>query len=173
MREGEHSVQEELKQALVDLRQGREPAMGLFDAIHAFGEQQVVEAVPVIHPYLQSDDPDIRYITLHVLTMHFRLAEYTDTALEMLEHDPDETCRRWAAAGLLSLKADTQDRRVLAALARVVANEHEERIVRLAAYSAMRGIMHYDSNEQLALASDAAFDIERDVDWNFVRSFLA
>lgn len=167
----ETMTHKELVLQLQDLQQGKIPAREIYHTIHEFGRMGFLEARPVVERFLTSEDPQLRAIALEVLVRHWRLAEHWDTARRFLEQDPDEDCRMRGASMLETLKRNTQDRRTLAVLARVVRNEHERPIVREAAYAAMRGILHYDPREQFQLAAKG-IDLARGVDWQMVDAYL-
>lgn len=162
---------EELSAQLEVLRKGKMAPDEMYHTIHEFGRENFREARPVVETFLTSDDPELRYIALEVLTRHWRLMEHWDTARKFLEHDSDSNCRMKGASSLEVLKRNTQDSRTLAVLAHVVRNAQENRIVREVAYAAMKGILHYDPREQFAISSKG-LDLERDVDWNVVDSYL-
>jgi len=75
------------------------------------------------------------------------------------------------ASALGALKTNTKDRCTLALLARVVHNEQEQNIVREAAYAAMKGVIHYDPQEQFKIASKG-INLSQDVDWSIVEAYL-
>jgi len=125
----------------------------------------------VVERFLTHEDDQLRYIALEVLTNHWRLAEHWQTARDFLEHDPDEDCRRMGASSLEALKMNTKDRPTLAVLARVVCNEQEDKMVRESAYSAMKGVIHFDPREQLKMACKG-LNLSQDVDWDIVKSYL-
>ena len=66
---------------------------------------------------------------------------------------------------------NTKDRSTLAILAQVVCNEQEDKIVRIAAYAAMKGVIHFDPREQFKMAF-RGLDFSQDVDWDMVKSYL-
>lgn len=170
MNEDDLNKNAELKKALEDIKDGRRPPKGLFDTIHEFGDEEFTEAAPIIEKFLTNADPRLRYISLHVLTMHFRLQKYWKVAVQMLENDPDEDCRIMAISALRSLKRNTSDRETLTILVRLIRDEQEQKYVRESAYRAMRGIIAYNNVEQLNMAT-GDFDWDKDVDWDMVNSY--
>lgn len=160
----------EVEADLATLRRGEIPRKGIFDAIHNFGEEHFMDALPEIKKYINSTDERLRYIALHVLTQHYQLPEYARVAIEMMKSDSDEECRLMAISGLLSLQRGTSDPHALKALAALVRDENEDKFIRERAYRAMRGITSYDKDEQLRLSIEP-FDLTRDIDWNFVDSY--
>jgi HEAT repeat protein len=138
-------------------------------AIEEFGDAHYWEAVPEMKKLLTHEDSDVRYSALEVLTLNFRLPELWESAREFLEHDPDSNCRMLGASCLQVLKRNTGDERTLAVLAQVVSKEDERKLVRKAAYLAMRGVIAYDRKEQRT--GLRTFDLEKDVDWDLVRKY--
>jgi len=129
------------------------------------------EARPEVESFLKSEDPELRFVALKVLTLYWHLEEHWETAKQFLEHDPDTECRMKGASALADLKRSTQDRPTLTILAHVVRNRQERPLVRQAAYAAMKAIFHYDPREELHLAAKK-IDLEREVDWKMVDSYL-
>lgn len=162
---------EELPGRLKALRRGTLSAREIYHTLQACGEMNFQEARPEVERFLKSTEPELRFQALKVLTQYWRLAEHWETARDMLEHDPDEECRFRAANALKSLMMNTQDRRTLTVLARVVRNEQENQVVRESAYAAMRGVLHFEPREQLHLAAHT-IDLEKDVDWEMVNFYL-
>ena len=120
----------------------------LFSIISDFGDEHFVEAIPDIKNFLTSEDSELRYIALEVLTLNFQLQEVWQTARDFLEHDPDSNCRSLGASCLGALKRNTGDPRTLSVLAHVIVNEKEEHLVRESAYKAFCGVIKYDREEQ-------------------------
>lgn len=167
--EEEAEAKAECAADLAMIRQGGKPQKGLVNAIHNFGEELYVDALPEIKKYITSTNATLRYIALHVLTFHYALPEYASVALDMMQHDPDEECRLIAMSGLGSLRRGTGDPYALKALAAIVTNETESSLAREKAYSAMREIVTTDRQEQLRLAGERV-DLDH-MDWDFVRLY--
>lgn len=161
----------ELLRRLEAIRRGTLPKREIYRTIQVFGEMDFQEARPEVERFLQSEEPELRFVALKVLTRYWRLPQHWQTARDVLEHDPDEECRFRAASDLGSLKMNTKDKETLSVLAQVVRNEREKPVVREAAYTAMKAILHYDPREQLHLAAHN-LDLEKDVDWKLVDSYL-
>jgi hypothetical protein len=142
-------IHAKLSIVLADLRAGRLRSNSLPDVIHEFGEERFEEALPEIVNFLTSTNEVVRYMALHVLTFHFQSKDYKPAAIEMLLHDPDEDCRRQAAAGLGSLMENTGDHESLHILVQVVHNEEETEAVRATAYKAMYTIVHLIVNSNV------------------------
>lgn len=168
--EEEAQARAEVEADLAMLHRGETPKKGLFDTIHNFGEERFMDALPEIKKYIISTDERLRYIALHVLTYHYQLPDYARVAMDMMKNDPDRECRIMAINGLLSLRRNSADPYALKALAALARDENEDAFVREAAYTAMRGIVSYDKNEQLRFSLEP-LDLARDVDWNFVDSY--
>jgi hypothetical protein len=164
-------IKKELLHQMRNLQQGKMSSHEMYHTIHEFGREDFLEARPVVESFLTHEDAQLRYIALEVLTNHWRLAEHWQTARDFLEHDPDEDCRRRGASSLALLKMNTKDRSTLAILARVVSNGREDKIVRIAAYAAMKGVIHFDPREQFKMAS-RGLNLSQDVDWGMVESYL-
>ncbi len=162
--------QEELEQLLDALRQGKLKGREIYRAVQAFGENNFQVARPEVEALLQSDDFELRFVALKVLTLYWHLAEHWETAYQVLLHDPEVECRFRAARDLGSLKRNTQDARTLNVLAHIVCNEQEELVVREASYAAMLGVLHYDPKEQWRIVS-RKFDFATDVDWELVKRY--
>jgi len=163
-------TKEKYSDLVEDLRQGKISSSEMYQTIHEIGRENVREARPLVEHFLTNEDAQLRSIALEVLTNHWRLSAYWQTAKDFLEHDPDEDCRMRGASALQALKMNTQHRPTLAVLARVVRNEREETIVREAAYAAMKGVLHYDPREQFKLASRGT-NLSQEVDWKMVDSY--
>jgi len=170
-REMEKKNREELVSLLKALRHGALSPRETYRAIQAFGEMNFQEARPEVEGFLKSEDPELRFVSLKVLTRYWHLDEYWETAREILEHDPDGDCRFRAAHALADLKRNTQDRQTLQVLARVVRNKQEEPVVRESAYAAMKAILHFDPREQFHTAT-LRFDLDKEADWEMVDSYL-
>lgn len=162
---------EELNSLLKALRRGALSPRETYRAIQAFGEMNFLEARPEVEGFLKSEDPELRFVSLKVLTLYWHLAEHWETARRVLEDDPDEDCRFRAAGALADLKRNTRDRQTLQVLARVVRNEQEKRVVREEAYAAMKAVLHFDPREQFQTAT-LSFDLEKEADWEMVESYV-
>jgi len=162
---------EELFSLLKALRRGTLSDREIYHAIQTFGETNFQEARSEVEHFLTNKNPELRFVALKVLTRYWHLNEHWQTARYFLEHDPDEDVRFRAASALAGLRQNSQDRVTLAILAQVVLNEQEAEVVRLAAYAAMKAVMHYDPREQFETLK-GAFDVQQKVDWEWVRSFL-
>lgn len=155
-----------------DLRQGNLKGREVYRAVQTFGEQRYLEARPEVEALLSSDDAELRFVALKVLTRYWHLAEHWETARQVLLYDPESECRFRAAEDIGALKRNTQDTQTLTALAEVVCNEQEENlVVREAAYAAMLAVLQYDPREQLHIAAHGV-DFTTEVDWKMVKQYF-
>jgi uncharacterized protein YjbI with pentapeptide repeats len=162
---------DELFQQMHKLQQGKMSSREMYHTIHEFGREDFLQARPVVERFLTHDDAQLRYIALEVLTNHWRLAEHWQTARDFLEHDPDDDCRRMGASSLEALKMNTKDRPTLEVLARVVCNEQEDGMVRVSAYTAMHGVIHFNPREHFKMTCKWT-SLLREIDWDMVKSYL-
>jgi hypothetical protein len=146
---------------LADLRSGRIPQTELYAAIHALGHGTVSDAKSVVESFLTSDDAQLRYIALNVLTIHWALQEHRQTCEFFLTNDPDSDNRRAGVAGIGALCEHTCDPDALALLLRVFDNAAEEPHVRDAAYSSILYVLGAPVGEQppLTRLMDLANDV--------------
>jgi hypothetical protein len=169
---GETSMtKDELLQQMLDLQQGKIPRNDIYHTIHEFGRENFREARPVVESFLTHENEQFRYIALEVLTNHWRLAEHWQTARDFLEHDSDDDCRRMGASSLEALKMNTKDRPTLEVLARVVCNEQEGKMVRVSAYTAMHGVIHFNPREHFKMTCKW-LNLFEEIDWDMVKSYL-
>lgn len=151
---------EELISLIVALRHNTLSMREIYHAIQTFGEMNFQEARPEVEQFLTSEDPELRFVALKVLTRYWHLDEHWETARKILLHDPDEDCRFRAADAIADLRRNSQDRQTLKLLAHVVHNEQEKAVVRAAAYAAMKAVLHFDPHEQFTLLK-GKLDIEK------------
>ena len=164
------SAQQAILEARLALLQEKDlPSDTAYMVLNALGDDEFVEARDVIASYLTNADPNLRGIALHVLVEDFFLPEYLDTALRFLD-DPDPNLQATAASVLATLRKNSDDQRVLAALARAVRDEERSRFTRAAIYIAMRTVHHFDPDEYFALGFKAIEQMP--VDWAWVDSYL-
>lgn len=171
LRQMEQAIQQQLENSLLLLQQNQLQDAELYRTLQKFGQHRFLKARPEVEALLKSDSPYWRMVALEILTRYWQLQEYWQIACSLLEHDPDEDVRASAADALGVLKRDTKDQVTLALLAQAVLNSREENMVRREAYAAMKAIIHYDPREQFELFR--TFDVQRDADWQWVRSFLS
>ncbi len=85
--------QQELHCLLQDLRQGKLAPEERYHVVATCGKQQFLEALPDVERLLIHEDENLRNIALLVLGFDWRKQEYWQSALEMLQHDPDDNNR--------------------------------------------------------------------------------
>ena len=108
---------------------------------------------------------------MEVLAINFRLPECWQIARDFLEHDPDpDSDNRLLGASTLGLmRRNTQNRETLSILARIVADDQEDSILRGSAYIAMQAVISYNPQEPRIL--DSAFNPATDVDWSLIAKY--
>lgn len=163
--------QQELLRRLQKLRQGELSPDEAYHAVAIFGKKHFLDALPDVERLLAHEDAELRNIALVVLGFDWHKEEHWKTALDMLQHDPDDNNRLTAASVLGSLKKNTEDQLIIRVLAQVVHNANEDLFVRKAAYYAMKAILHYDYAEQIG-SMRKTFDPDLDVNWELVNSYL-
>jgi len=92
--------------------------------------------IPVLIELLDHQDDMVRYDAAASLAMNFVYVPATGRLLTMLASDRDEDCRSMAASCLASLRHDTKDHVVLAALAKASLEDPDE-YLRDSAYHAL------------------------------------
>src|SRR5437773_1936946 len=107
-----------------------------YELLHTFGNSAFLEARSTVESFLNDSDPQLRYISLNVLVLHWSLQEYRETSLRMLETDPDSDVRRLAATCVGTLFAESKSPEALRALLAIISAD-EEWDVRDAAYVAL------------------------------------
>ncbi len=155
---------------LQQLREGTLPRNKTYHVLHELGRAQVTEAIPDIERFLQHDDPQLRFVALEVLAGHFYLQRHWATAVQALHDDPDDHVRCGAASALLRLKMNTKDAATLRVLAQIVDDAGADESVRDAAWSAMRGVIRFEVQEQRRLARHGV-DFSNDIDWELVHHY--
>ena len=98
--------------------------------------------------FLCHPDPQLRYIALNVLTIHWGCAEHRKTCELFAQNDPDPDNRRMGVAGIGALLDGTRDALALAFLLGVFRNAREEDTVREAAYSSVLYVLGAPVSEQ-------------------------
>jgi HEAT repeat protein len=152
---------------LEDYRAGKIKKSHYNSLIVDWGKVGLLEARQDIEPFLYSPEADLRISALHTLVGNFHLHDYWPTAVQFLLYDPDILVRCEAAFVLGWLKNDTRDQRTLAVLADVVCDPYDDETVRGYAYDSMRWVTFGDLDPL-----EESFYLERDADWNFVKSYL-
>jgi hypothetical protein len=156
-----------LRYQLAKLRSGSIPEDAIYSVLHQFGESSFFEAKRDIEKYLRHDDPQLRYIALNVLTLHWKCSTHRETCVQFVLNDDDSENRRLGTSGLAALLEGTRDAEALRVLLQVFHNESEEWHVRDSAYSAILYILGRPVNEQPV--ASRKLDYSRDVRWELVQ----
>jgi len=177
MTNSEQTQREEALKLLADYQAGNVPASYYRTMIMRWGKARLFEARPAIEPFLQSPDASLRSTALDVLGNMFALQDYWSVAVQFLLYDPEYQVRTVGATALGSMQDKTKDRRTLGVLASVVADRYDYELVRVDAYRVMFVVTYgyqqgYDKWEAIEASSDELFDINRDVDWDFVNGCI-
>lgn len=106
-------------------------------AIESIGRSLRLSARDSIETFLTHHSPLLRAASMKVLTLHWRLREYTDRVLWSLVADTEPDCRRAAALCLGRLYEGTRDEEIGRELASVLSKESEEEDIRWASYYAL------------------------------------
>jgi hypothetical protein len=167
----EDDKRDELERAFRALQDGTLPPGETYHVVHEFGEHNFREALPVVEPLVQSNDPQLCAVALDVIAGHWRMPGYWDIIVRRLTEDVDILCRSRAADLIGALKAGTGDQAALHLLAQVVSNTLEDCLVRNAAYGAMLWILNYAPLDVFRTSSPR-FDPDRDVDWEVVKRHM-
>lgn len=100
----ENPQKDDPEQLLNALRQGKLQGREIYQAVQTFDETNFQEARPEVEALLQSDDFELRFVVLKVLTHYWCLMEYWETARQVMLYDPEVECSFRAATDLGSLK---------------------------------------------------------------------
>ncbi len=134
---------------LQHLREGSVPDSHLYAAIHDLGEAAHVstgypgceglrsEAEPVVAGFLTHAKPQIRYIAVSVLTVHWDLRHYVAVLMRMSMNDPDEWVRQIAISGTGWLLRESQNREGTRFLIGIFRNSEEPSWIRESAYDGL------------------------------------
>jgi HEAT repeat protein len=132
------------------------------------GNQHYSPGIPALVELLGHEDELVRYNAVNSLAFEFHHKPIVTKLLAMLAEDSDEDNRRIAAAALGGLSQDSQDRRVLAALAKAALNDPDED-VRKSAYKALLSVNGLSREQHLRVLTDPNLP----VDMNRVKAILA
>ena len=103
------------------LQEGSVPEVHLYGAIHDLGEAAHAEtgyrgcealraeAEPVIAGFLAHTDPQIRYIAVNVLAIHWDMKHYAKTFQQLALTDPEDDVRQIAVSAVGFLLRDSRD----------------------------------------------------------------
>ncbi len=106
-------------------------------AIDRIGRSLRVSTRSCIEELLGHSSPLLRATALKVLTLHWRLRDYTDRVLWALSSESEPDCRRAAALCLGSLYEGTRNSEIGRELVAVMTSDSEEEDVRWASYYAL------------------------------------
>lgn len=157
---------EQLADLLKQVRSGQLSGESLFDALHAFGEYQFLEARAVVEEHLTHSDDGIRYMALSVLVLHWGLEDHRSTCEHFLFADPSPYNRGLGASCLGSLLRCTEDAKALRMLLAVFHNNAEEQLVRASAYDAILDILCVPWGERPSAAKPLT---DEKIDWERLR----
>ena len=132
--------QSELGEKLRALRQGEVEEEYLYALIHEFGNAGFEEAEEEVARFLTHSDPDLRYIAVNVLALHWGKAAYRPVFERMVFDDPDSNDRGIAARALGYLLRESRDKRATRLLIQKVRETDEDRYAIEAAYEALLDI---------------------------------
>lgn len=136
------------------LRDGSVPREHLYGVIHDLGEAAHFdtgyagcdslrrEAEPVIVDFLANDDPQIRYIAISVLTVHWDLRQHAGVLKRMGLSDPAEEVRQIAVSGLGWLLRATQDKSAIQFLIGILRDSSQPEWIRETAYEGLLEVWH-------------------------------
>ncbi len=174
----------QLTESLRALRGDRVSSEDLYHVIHEFGEGGFIEAEPDVAQFLVHDNPQLRYIAINVLTLHWGMVKYRRELERIIVDDGDEDVRRIAVVGLgyvLRESHDSQATRLLIAKLRDISEDID---VRQTAFDALMDIWlpttrrekyEHDSllrtlREAKALVENPKLPEELHIDWDIVEA---
>lgn len=128
------------RKALDALTAGLIARNSLYGIVHDIGEAQLMEAEDEIAALLDDEDPDLRYISVMVLTFHWDRRRYRLRLEKMLIADLSKHVRAVSARGIGHLLRETKDYLSTKLLLKKLDDESEDGYVRLAAYDSLRSI---------------------------------
>jgi hypothetical protein len=153
--------------SLEDWRKGAASLEGVRSFAQDLGACLYELGIPVLIELLDNQDDMVRYNAAASLAMSFVYIPATGRLLTMLARDGDEDCRSMAASGLASLRHDTKDHVVLAALAKASLEDPAE-YVRDSAYHALLFVNGLPKEQR-----QSVFQNRPHVDPDRVKSILA
>ena len=154
------------KEALDALVAGQIAPQNLYAAIHSLGHGPAGDAKPYVERFLHHADPQLRYIALNVLTIHWKCHEHRRTCERFAQEDPDSDNRRIGVSGLAALLESTRDASALRFLLDIFQNDAEEHHIRDAAYSSILYVLGAPVKDQPRLTR--LIDFDRDVKWEWI-----
>jgi len=156
----------QLRSQLASLRAGETPEVEIYTVIHGFGNERFTEAKPYIEQQLGHPDPQIRYIALNVLAIHWMCTEHRQTCEHFALTDLDSDNRRLGISGLGALLEGTRDPKVLQLLLHVFNDEQEEPHVRDRAYSSILYVLGKPAKAQPS--ATRRLNYAEDVNWEWI-----
>ncbi|HEU5381117.1 MAG TPA: hypothetical protein VFV38_37310 [Ktedonobacteraceae bacterium] len=162
---------------LAEYRAGQVSESEYSSLIMQWGKARLLEARSDIEAFLQHPNASLRRDALDALGFLFRLQDYWPTATQFLLYDPEYQVRTMGASTLAALKANSGDRQTLGVLASVVADSYDYELIRTDAYRAMfvvaYGYQQADVHwEEIDNPPEKIFDLQRDINWNFVNECI-
>lgn len=136
-------------------------------AIESIGRSLRLGARDSIESFLTHPSPLLRAASMKVLTLHWRLREYTDRVLWSLVADTEPDCRRAAALCLGRLYEGTHDAEIGRELASVLSKEGEEEDIRWASYYALLDL----EGKERRLRRVGDFRVPADVDRSLLEKY--
>jgi hypothetical protein len=156
----------ELQLLRTRLRNGTILEEEIYHVVHRLGEAGFIEAKPEIEALLMHEDPQIRFIALNVLTLHWMCSEHRNTCEAFILYDADIDNRRLGISGLGALLEGTKDAKALELLLNIFHND-EEWILRDRAYSSILYIL--GKPETVQPPATRRLDYEKDVNWKWIK----
>jgi hypothetical protein len=141
-----------------------------YELLHRFGNAAFVEARPTVESFLVNPDPELRYIALNVLVLHWGLTEHVDTCVTLAARDPDADVRRLATSCVGTLSRNTRSPDVLRLLLGLFADEGQRWDLRDASYSAILQVLGVPPAE---LPGAAKLHWPTDINWSRIREAQA
>ena len=120
--------------------------------------------------YLTHSSPDLRYVALRLLAVHWKSGKVASEAAQQILFDKTLASRlRVTAMQVLgTVYRNTNDRRIGELFGQIVLDDAEDPALRRQAYFGL----HFLRGTPLLTRPDRRFTFPDDADWGFVRSFL-
>ena len=153
------SERKRLVDKLTLLKANRIPRREIYGLIHDFGEARFLAAEPQVAKLLTHRNPELRYIAIMVLALHWKMKRYRRALERLLAEDSKHHVRRIAAAGLGHVLRASRDSQAIRLLLEKLCDRAEVGSVRKTAYEAILEIWFPAERDE---------DWDRRVDWNLV-----
>lgn len=111
------------------------------EAMIRLWELDAIEYKDTIAKYLTHEDFLLREWAITILANRWQLAEYKETAISMIESDPDEDVRRYALTGLGSIMASTKDSEVIKLYLKIINDPNEDVYIAQGAYDSLLRVL--------------------------------